>query len=127
MVSVAEQAGSSLTWLQHLKTGFHDKAQIMKTYDRLILFYWTGTDVPVLLLVFSAGPVNISFADIDSRVDAIIQCFFPAQATGEALYNVLTMTTPDASPAGRLPYTWYDTADQVRDISKQNQFIKVPI
>jgi len=23
------------------------------------------------------------------------------------------MATPDASPAGRLPYTWYKTADQV--------------
>ena len=79
----------------------------------VLLFYLIGTGIPVLLLVFSAGPVNISFADRDSRVDAIIQCFFPAQATGEALFNVITMATEDASPAGRLPYTWYDTADQV--------------
>ena len=71
-----------------------------------------GADIPVVLLVFSAGPVNISFADRDPRVDAIIQCFFPAQATGEALYNMIT--SAEYSPAGRLPYTWYDTADQVR-------------
>jgi beta-glucosidase len=69
---------------------------------------------PVLLLVFSAGPVNISFVDKDTRVEAMMQCFFPAQATGEALFNSVTMATEDASPAGRLPYTWYDTADQVR-------------
>ncbi|XP_045198053.2 uncharacterized protein LOC123552448 isoform X2 [Mercenaria mercenaria] len=67
----------------------------------------------VLLLVFSAGPVNISFVDRDPRVEAIMQCFFPAQAAGEALYNTITMATEDASPAGRLPYTWYDTADQI--------------
>ena len=78
----------------------------------------TGADVPVLLLVFSAGPVNISFADRNPQVDAIIQCFFPAQATGEALYKVVT--SPDYSPAGRLPYTWYDTADQVRPVSKHS-------
>lgn len=42
-----------------------------------------------------------------------MQCFFPAQATGEALYNTITMATEDASPAGRLPYTWYDTLNQV--------------
>lgn len=68
---------------------------------------------PVLLLVFSAGPVNISFVERDSRISAIMQCFFPAQATGEALFNTITMATADASPAGRLPYTWYDTAQQV--------------
>ncbi|KAL4221807.1 hypothetical protein ACF0H5_020061 [Mactra antiquata] len=68
---------------------------------------------PVLLLVFSAGPVNISMFDRNPLIEAIIQCFFPAQATGEALYNTITMATKDASPAGRLPYTWYDTADQI--------------
>ena len=73
----------------------------------------TGPGIPVILLVFSAGPVNISFADRNNRVTAIIQCFFPAQATGEALFNVITMATEDASPAGRLPYTWFDTLDQV--------------
>lgn len=68
---------------------------------------------PVLLLVFSGGPVNISFADRDPRVAAIMQCFFPAQATGAALYNTLTLSVYKSSPSGRLPYTWYDTEDQI--------------
>ena len=72
---------------------------------------------PVLLLVFSAGPVNISFAEEDPRVTAIMQCFFPAQATGEALSKTLTMGSYDASPAGRLPYTWYKFADQVYNLT----------
>lgn len=87
---------------------------------KLFIFYsnfFTANGSPVLLLVFSAGPVNISFVDRDPRVEAIIQCFFPAQATGEALFNTVTMATKDASPAGRLPYTWYDTADQVKNYS----------
>ena len=78
-----------------------------------LTYLYSANGSPVLLLVFSAGPVNISFVDKDSRVEAIMQCFFPAQATGEALFNTVTMATGDASPAGRLPYTWYDTADQV--------------
>lgn len=68
---------------------------------------------PVILLVFSAGPVNISFADRNPSIHAIVQCFFPAQAAGEALFNTITFAVKDASPAGRLPYTWYDTASQV--------------
>ncbi|XP_052812007.1 uncharacterized protein LOC128239425 [Mya arenaria] len=72
-----------------------------------------GGGSPILLLVFSGGPLNISAADREPRVSAIVQCFFPAQATGDAIYNVITMATKDASPAARLPYTWYDTADQI--------------
>ncbi|XP_076444918.1 uncharacterized protein LOC143282917 [Babylonia areolata] len=61
---------------------------------------------PVVLVVFSAGPVNISFADADARVTAILQCFFSAQATGTALRHVLLNDVASSSPAGRLPYTW---------------------
>ena len=74
---------------------------------------FSAPGVPILLVLFTAGPVNVSFADADERVKSILQCFFPAQATGHALYNVVTMATPDSSPAGRLPYTWYNTSDQV--------------
>ena len=43
----------------------------------------------VALLLFSAGPLNISFAVDSPHVHAIVQCFFPAQQTGEALVNTL--------------------------------------
>ncbi|XP_012939087.1 beta-D-xylosidase 1 [Aplysia californica] len=60
----------------------------------------------IILLLFSASPLNITFADESDRVAAIMECFFPAQATGEALYNVLTNNGQYSSPAGRLPSTW---------------------
>ena len=66
-----------------------------------------------MLLLFHAGPVNISFADQNPRVDAILECFFPAQATGEALRHVLLNDVKGSSPAGRLPYTWPMVASQV--------------
>lgn len=65
----------------------------------------------VILLIFSAGPVNISWAEFNASVAIIIQCFFPAQATGEALYSVFSDVNTNL--AGRLPYTWYRNADQI--------------
>lgn len=65
---------------------------------------------PLILVLFSAGPLNVSFADADDRVAAIIQCFFPAQALGPALSNVLRKY----SPAGRSPYTWPMWDSQLR-------------
>ncbi|XP_005113328.1 xylan 1,4-beta-xylosidase [Aplysia californica] len=63
-------------------------------------------DAKIILLLFSGSPLNITFADQSDRVIAIMECFFPAQSTGKALYNVLTNTGPYSSPAGRLPNTW---------------------
>ena len=82
-----------------------------------MLFSILAPGVPVLLVLFTAGPINVTFAESDDAVNAILQCFFPAQATGDALFNVVTMATADSSPAGRLPYTWYNTSDQVSQIN----------
>ena len=65
-----------------------------------------------MLLLFSAGPLDIRMAE-NYKVSAILHCFFPAQATGTALYNVITMKTNDSNPAGRLPFTWYSSDVQV--------------
>ena len=71
---------------------------------------------PIILLLFSAGPLNISLAKNSPMVGAIIQSFFPGQGAGEALRRVLARA-PDgsvSSPAARLPYTWPMTLDQVK-------------
>ncbi|XP_046572488.1 beta-D-xylosidase 1-like isoform X1 [Haliotis rubra] len=68
-------------------------------------------NTPVVLLMFNAGPLNITMADASPQVAAILECFFPAQATGEALRRVLTMDGPGSVPAARLPYTWPKSLD----------------
>ncbi|KAK7108560.1 uncharacterized protein [Littorina saxatilis] len=68
---------------------------------------------PLVLVLFNAGPVNISFADLDPRVSAILECFFPATVTGDALRHVLINDVKGAVPAGRLPYTWPMLASQL--------------
>ncbi|XP_048769851.1 xylan 1,4-beta-xylosidase-like [Ostrea edulis] len=67
---------------------------------------FSANGVPVVLLLFNGGPVNITWADRSDRIVAIIECFFPAQETGEAVWRVLTNSGNFSNPAGRLPYTW---------------------
>ncbi|KAM9320137.1 uncharacterized protein PAF06_004614 [Gastrophryne carolinensis] len=67
---------------------------------------------PVILLLFNAGPVDITWAKESEGVHAILECFFPAQAAGTAIAKVLT-GADGANPAGRLPATWPAGMDQV--------------
>ncbi|CAI5781700.1 probable beta-D-xylosidase 2 [Podarcis lilfordi] len=60
---------------------------------------------PVILLLFNAGPLDVSWAKAQDSVGAILACFYPAQATGLALAKVL-VGAKGANPAGRLPATW---------------------
>jgi len=82
------------------------------------IFY--SREAPLLLLVFSGGPVDLTFAHESPEVDAIIQCYFPGQATGTALYRTLTATGPHSIPAGRLPSTWPAQLHQVAPITDYN-------
>ncbi|XP_059161796.1 xylan 1,4-beta-xylosidase-like isoform X2 [Physella acuta] len=77
-----------------------------KQKDLMIDVLKYGGKSGIVLLLFNAGPLNISFADESEEVNAIMECFYPAQATGEALVNVLFNKFGKASPAGRLPITW---------------------
>lgn len=80
-----------------IKDGFYDVSYVFLSAD----------GAPVILLLFSAGPVDLTWAKLSDGVSAIMQCFYPAQGTGDALLNVLTHNDgSDSVPAGRSPYTW---------------------
>ncbi len=68
----------------------------------------------MILLLFNAGPLDIMWAKLNSGVHVIIECFFPAQATGEALARTFMNEGEAANPAGRLPSTWPTNLQQVR-------------
>ncbi|MCR2792740.1 glycoside hydrolase family 3 C-terminal domain-containing protein [Microbacterium sp. zg.Y625] len=59
----------------------------------------TGT--PVVLLVMSGRPLDLRWAD--ENVPAILQIWYPGTRGGDAVASLLF---GDASPAGRLPFTW---------------------
>ena len=60
----------------------------------------------MIVLLFNAGPLDVKWAMDSQAVTAMMECYFPAQSTGDAVYQVLTSTGGDSVPAGRLPVTW---------------------
>jgi len=82
------------------------------------IFY--SREAPLVLLLFNAGPLDVTYAQESPEVDAIIACGYPAQSTGEALYRVLTATGPHSVPAGRLPATWPAQLNQLPPITDYN-------
>ncbi|XP_015675939.1 uncharacterized protein LOC107291455, partial [Protobothrops mucrosquamatus] len=70
---------------------------------------------PVVLLLFNAGPLDISWAKEEDAVGAIVACFFPAESTGLAVAKML-VGAEGANPAGRLPATWPAGMHQVPPI-----------
>lgn len=63
----------------------------------------TDETARVVVLLFNAGPLDVSYAKNSDKVDAMFACGFPAQSAGEAIYRVLS---GQENPAGRLPSTW---------------------
>ncbi|KAI3978506.1 hypothetical protein MKX01_015681 [Papaver californicum] len=68
---------------------------------------------PVILVLLSGGPVDISFAKDDHNVGSIIWAGYPGEAGGIALAEIIF---GDHNPGGRLPVTWYP-----------QEFIKIPM
>jgi hypothetical protein len=59
---------------------------------------------PVILVLLSGGPVDITFAQSNPKIGAILWAGYPGQAGGLAIAKVLF---GDHNPSGRLPMTWY--------------------
>ncbi|KAK7108591.1 hypothetical protein V1264_016300 [Littorina saxatilis] len=74
-------------------------------------------NTPVIVVLFTGSALDISFADADHRVSAILECFFPSQAAGTALGHVFANDVAGAVPAGRLPFTWYKSENDIGDIN----------
>ncbi|KAK6169507.1 hypothetical protein SNE40_020549 [Patella caerulea] len=75
-------------------------------------------NTPIVLIMFNAGAVDLRWPDSNDRVTSILEVFYPSQATGLALYNVITMKAgSDSVPTGRLPMTWPMSDDQIPPIT----------
>ncbi|TXG64130.1 hypothetical protein EZV62_011124 [Acer yangbiense] len=58
----------------------------------------------VILVVMSAGPIDVSFAKNNKKIGGILWVGYPGQAGGDAIAQVIF---GDYNPAGRSPFTWY--------------------
>jgi hypothetical protein len=68
---------------------------------------------PVIIVLLTGGPVDITFAQSNPKIGAILWAGYPGQAGGLAIARVLF---GDHNPSGRLPVTWYP-----------EEFTKVPM
>jgi len=78
-----------------------------------------GTGKPVVFVNVSGSCINLVRAD--EACGAVIQCFYPGGEGGHALADILF---GDVSPSGRLPVTFYRSADDLppfEDYSMKNR------
>ncbi|XP_057823053.1 beta-xylosidase/alpha-L-arabinofuranosidase 1 isoform X2 [Cryptomeria japonica] len=68
---------------------------------------------PVVLVIMSGGPFDISFAKDDDKIAGILWVGYPGQAGGAAIADVIF---GQYNPGGRLPVTWYP-----------QDFVKIPM
>jgi beta-glucosidase len=67
-----------------------------------------GTGKPVVLVLLNGSALAVNWAA--EHVPAIVDAWYPGQAAGTALADVLF---GDVNPAGRLPVTFYRSVDQL--------------
>jgi beta-glucosidase len=70
---------------------------------------------PVVLVLLNGSAVAVNWAR--DHVPAIVEAWYPGQAGGAALADVLF---GDYNPAGRLPVTFYKSADQLPPFNEYN-------
>jgi beta-glucosidase len=67
-----------------------------------------ATGKPVVLVLLSGSALSVNWAD--RNVPAIVEAWYPGQAAGTAVADVLF---GNVSPSGRLPVTFYRSLDQL--------------
>jgi beta-glucosidase len=70
---------------------------------------------PTVLVLFNGSAVAVNWAK--ANVPAIVEAWYPGQAGGQAIADVLF---GDYNPAGRLPVTFYQSADQLPPFTDYN-------
>ncbi|CAN7368704.1 glycoside hydrolase family 3 C-terminal domain-containing protein [Massilia sp. LjRoot122] len=67
-----------------------------------------ATGKPVVLVLMNGSAMSVNWAD--ARLPAIVEAWYPGGEGGQAVAELLA---GDYSPAGRLPVTFYKSADQL--------------
>lgn len=62
-----------------------------------------ATELPIVLVLLTCNPLNISALHRNPQVVGIVQAFYPQFFGGQAIADVLTGKW---NPSGRLPYSW---------------------
>ncbi|KAL8138961.1 hypothetical protein V2J09_004962 [Rumex salicifolius] len=108
-VEAARQADATVLIMgldQSIEAEFKDRVGLLLPghQQELINRVALASRGPVVLVLMSGGPVDVTFAKDDPRIGAILWVGYPGQAGGMAIADVLYGTT---NPGGKLPMTWY--------------------
>ncbi|XVF64750.1 hypothetical protein PTKIN_Ptkin09bG0192000 [Pterospermum kingtungense] len=84
----------------------HDREDLVlpPKQQNLISLVAKAAKNPVILVILSGGPVDITFAKHDQHIGSILWAGYPGEAGGLALAEIIF---GDHNPGGRLPVTWY--------------------
>ncbi|KAF3775602.1 Beta-xylosidase/alpha-L-arabinofuranosidase 2 [Nymphaea thermarum] len=72
--------------------------------QRLIVEVAKASKGPVVLVIMSGGPLDISFAKASDKISSILWVGYPGEKGGTAIADVIFGRY---NPCGRLPVTWY--------------------
>ncbi|XP_028788780.1 beta-D-xylosidase 1 [Neltuma alba] len=91
---------------QSIEAEFRDRVGLLLpgSQQELVSKVARASKGPVVLVIMSGGPVDVTFAKNDPKIGAILWVGYPGQAGGTAIADVLFGTT---NPGGKLPMTWY--------------------
>ncbi|EPS60429.1 hypothetical protein M569_14372, partial [Genlisea aurea] len=91
---------------QSIEAEFRDRAGLLLPgrQQELVSRVAAAAKGPVVLVVMSGGPVDVSFAESDPKIGAILWVGYPGQAGGAAIADVIFGAH---NPGGKLPVTWY--------------------
>jgi beta-glucosidase-like glycosyl hydrolase len=117
--SAARQADATILVIgldQSVEAEFRDRASLLLPghQQELVSRVARASRGPVVLVLMSGGPIDLTFAKYNPRIGAILWAGYPGQAGGAAIADVVFGST---NPGGKLPMTWYP----------QNYLAKVPM
>ncbi|XP_016458273.2 putative beta-D-xylosidase 2 [Nicotiana tabacum] len=108
-VDAARQADATVLVMgldQSIEAEFRDRTGLLLPgfQQDLISQVSKASRGPVILVLMSGGPVDVTFAEKDPRIGGIVWVGYPGQAGGAAIADVLFGAH---NPGGKLPMTWY--------------------
>ncbi|WJX27737.1 beta-D-xylosidase [Trifolium repens] len=107
--TVARQADATVLVMgldQSIEAEFRDRVGLLLPghQQELVSRVARAARGPVILVLMSGGPIDVTFAKNDPKISAILWVGYPGQSGGTAIADIIFGRT---NPGGRLPNTWY--------------------
>ncbi|KAL5560984.1 hypothetical protein UlMin_030731 [Ulmus minor] len=107
--NAASQADATILIMgldQSIEAEFKDRAGLLLPgrQQELVTKVAAASKGPVVLVLMSGGPIDVTFAKNDPRISGILWAGYPGQAGGIAISDVVFGIS---NPGGKLPMTWY--------------------